>query len=304
MDGMSDFNYDFDDILKVHNTSTVLNYEVNETFSDNSDHLFIIIESWLYVLISMIGIFGNIVTCLVVFKKRRLQTPIYTFIGTLAVVDLVFASVFTIVHPITLNIGWIFGKFACSLVVFVDAFHQFYSVILITVAAWLSLCQEIHLKMAFIVNCIIAVCATLWSLFASVFSQLFTDDTGIQYCHVRFDVLRHLIILIIHTALPLMVIVTSCFVRRSHSSTVRLFILIMIINILLTSPALVILTFVRFSPPLYMVMSLVSHLTIAYKPLVYYVMDLNFKEESLSVIFRCFRRQQHREEYNIEFASV
>lgn len=296
-----DFNYDIEEVMEL----------LNETDSDNfdsfSDDLFLITGSLLRELTSLIGVVGNIITFFVLFRQRRLQTSVYSLIGTLAVVDFVYATVSAIAYPTTfLFKQWIFGVVACSILIFIDAFHQFYSVILITTAAWLSLCQVINLKVSFVTNFIVAFCSVLWALYTSMHTFLFITGSGQEFCIIRwpndhFERIHQLFMVFIHTTLPVLVIFTSCVLRKCKPSSLGLLMVTMIIYILLTCPFFVITTFFNLlSIKTHFFLSLLLQLTIAYKPFVYYAMDPMFKEDFILVTSRCFRRNQRREEYNMQ----
>lgn len=286
----------------------------NETMSVNHisfwDDLPVkIIRILLYEAISLIGIIGSVITCIIVFFRQRVKsTPEYTFIGTAAIGDILYGLVSFVICPTYIHYNsWIFGEIFCFIAYFIDEFHQLYSIIILVTATCWTLCNANNLKIAVAINLIVALCSTILSLFLTVFTWTYATYNDHQYCHAQwsndiFKKTHQLQQLLVNTALPILVILASCVIRNGNTSYVRLLMVIMTtIYVLLESPSTVMLIFFNHLPFGYwVVLGLLSQTKIVYKTGICYAMDRNFKEEFLDVVSRCFRKSRDHEGYQMQ----
>lgn len=300
------------------NLTLQLNESLNFHDSDNDDLAYKIIQTVLLEVIYLIGIFGSIITCLIVIRKRNSQISLNIFLGTLAIGDLLFCLENFIVCPTySLLIDTrIFGKDMCLIAYFIDEFHEYYSILIISTAICLYLCHDINLKMTFGLNIIVVLFSIIIPLFTIKYThQLLTTDDGHQYCIHEWpndtsEKALQLSKFFINIVLPFIIIVVSsvlrfCFkIGEGNASSSRLLLVVMIIHILLWNPLPVVSNFTQIDLFAYhFVLNLLSQLTIVYKPIVYYGMNHTFKKEFLNLISKCFKTNRPQR-YNVQHVNM
>lgn len=128
---------DMDNSSLVNSTlnSTNLNESLPEIHWDDPFHmplsLFIFIS--FYIIIFILGLFGNFLVCFVVARQRTMQTVTNFFITNLAIAD-IFLCLFCV--PLTPTYSflqrWIFGKFLCQFVAFLQCWCVYLSTLTLT----------------------------------------------------------------------------------------------------------------------------------------------------------------------------
>lgn len=77
----------------------------------------------LYLVIFVLGFFGNSVVCHVVFKKKMMRTITNLFIANLAISDILLCIFCVTLTPIyTINGEWTFGEILCHSTAFLQCF--------------------------------------------------------------------------------------------------------------------------------------------------------------------------------------
>ncbi|XP_071052915.1 prolactin-releasing peptide receptor-like [Onthophagus taurus] len=134
----------------------------------------------LYTSIFILGIFGNVLVCYVVFRNKAMQTVTNLFITNLAVSDILlcgFAIPFT---PLYTFLGkWIFGSIICHLVPFAQGTSVYISTLTLTSIAidrFFVIIYPFHPRMK-LSTCIIII-LNIW-----LFSILTTLPYGIYMKH-------------------------------------------------------------------------------------------------------------------------
>lgn len=249
------------------------------------------------VVLSIVGVIGNIFMCIVVFRRRNLQTSLNLFLGTLAFADLLYCLGGVIVNP-TFIFGdsWMYGEFACYASTFVDEFHELYGSIIASTAIILFLCRKISLKMAYVTIFIVGMCTAIMSFVSVKFTHLHNFDEQ-QVCLIdwpdhMFNAAHQILKLLVNVVLPVMMIVVSLVLRfilkiEVNASSSRLLTVTMVIYVLLWSPMTVVLTFFHHTY-FHTALIVLSHLAAVYKPIVYYKMDHILRAEFLDLFSKCF----------------
>lgn len=294
---------------------SVIDYEFDETSSTPYDSFWdhSSIKTFrilLHVAISLIGIIGSVITCIIVFfrQQRGKSTPVFTFIGTVAMGDILYGLVSSVVCPAYIIYGaWIFGEIFCFLAYFVDEFNQQYSIIVIAAGTCWTLCNANNLKFAIAINFIIAMSMMLLSLLSTLFSWSYVTHNDHHYCHAHphdgiSKKLQKLLQIFINFVLPILVIAANCVIKNGNTSSIRLLMVVMVaVYLLLESPSiLIIFAFNKLSYGNWVVFGLISQTKLVYKTVVCYVMDRSFREEFLEIISLCLRKRRDQEGYHLQ----
>lgn len=124
--------------MSIDNASWSVNATEAESFALPEDDLFQkpfvqFIFSILYVIIFLLGMFGNLVVCFVVARQRTMQTVTNFFILNLAAGDILLCCFCVTLTPTYTFLGkWIFGKFLCHLVAFLQCCCVYLSTLTLT----------------------------------------------------------------------------------------------------------------------------------------------------------------------------
>lgn len=93
----------------------------------------VFVLSLLYVIAFLLGMFGNFLVCFVVCRQRTMQTVTNFFITNLAVADVLLCLFCVTLTPTYTFVGkWMFGKFLCHLVAFLQCFCVYLSTLTLT----------------------------------------------------------------------------------------------------------------------------------------------------------------------------
>lgn len=262
-----------------------------------------LIEVFYAVAISIFGFIVNIIVCILVFKKGKTQTSLNVFLVTLAIYDMLFCLFYLIVSPTYyLFNAWIFGAYLCYGFIFVPEFNEYYTIIAICTSICLFSCRKVNLKLAYVTIIIISCCAVIM---AFVGNKYFLIDVHYS-CGDIFSLVYLQLKLLINIVLPLVVIILSIILRflfKSDSNpSSRLLLVLMGIYVLLYTPWAALRSFpmnAQLYIYFYKFCYFLSHLTVVYKPIVYYKMDKKLKNEFLKLISQCFKPKR-QEVYNMQ----
>lgn len=89
----------------------------------------------LYTVIFFLGIFGNVLVCYVVYSNKAMQTVTNLFITNLALSDILLCLVIPFTPLYTFMGKWIFGKYVCHLVPYVQGTSVYVSTLTLTAIA-------------------------------------------------------------------------------------------------------------------------------------------------------------------------
>lgn len=135
----------------------------------------------LYTTIFVLGIFGNVLVCYVVFRNKAMQTVTNLFITNLALSDILLCVLAVPFTPLYTFLGkWVFGKIICHLVSCAQGISVYISTLTLTSIAidrFFVIIYPFHPRMK-LSTCIIII-VSIW-----VFSSLVTLPYGI---YLRYD---------------------------------------------------------------------------------------------------------------------
>jgi len=257
------------------------------------------------------GIIGNTMVCVVLFRKRKMQTPLNVFLITLAIGDILFCIFYIVTLPMYhLYDSWILGETLCFVTIFVAELYEFYSIITISISMCLFLCQKVNLKKAYITISIIFLCTTLISLAKVSFTKLILfDEQKIcigEWSNHKFAMAYQLLKFLFHILLPIVTLIVFSvlsFILKFNKNPFasRLLMLIMIIYVLLSCPLILLHMFPYSENRVIDLFALFHHLsilTVVYKPILYYKMDKTMKNEFLELCLQYLKRNP-TEAYNL-----
>ena len=124
--------------MSLNNASLSVNSTVPESFALPEDDLFNkpfvqFIFSIFYIIIFILGMFGNFLVCFVVARQRTMQTVTNFFITNLALADILLCLFCITLTPTYTFLGrWIFGTFLCHLVAFLQCWCVYLSTLTLT----------------------------------------------------------------------------------------------------------------------------------------------------------------------------
>lgn len=137
----------------------------------------------LYTTIFVLGIFGNVIVCYVVFKNKAMQTVTNLFITNLALSDILLCVLAVPFTPLYTFLGkWVFGSFICHLVPYAQGTSVYISTLTLTSIAidrFFVIIYPFHPRMK-LSTCIIII------VFIWMFSILVTLPYGI-YMTIKHD---------------------------------------------------------------------------------------------------------------------
>lgn len=88
---------------------------------------------FLYLVIFVLGIFGNVLVCFVVFRNKAMQTVTNLFITNLALSDILLCILAVPFTPLyTFLRGWVFGTMLCHLVPYAQGCSVYISTLTLT----------------------------------------------------------------------------------------------------------------------------------------------------------------------------
>lgn len=126
--------------MSLNNASSILNSTSTTatSFAMPEDDLFNkplvqFIFSVFYIIIFLLGMFGNFLVCFVVARQRTMQTVTNFFITNLALADILLCLFCITLTPTYTFLGrWIFGTFLCHLVAFLQCWCVYLSTLTLT----------------------------------------------------------------------------------------------------------------------------------------------------------------------------
>ncbi|KAG5669954.1 hypothetical protein PVAND_000243 [Polypedilum vanderplanki] len=131
----TDYSTIIDDEMSLNMTQ---NATFPREFEEPIDDLFhkpltLVIFSILYIITFFVGLFGNFLVCYVVARQRTMQTVTNFFITNLAFADILLCLFCVPLTPTYTFLGrWIFGKFLCHLVAFLQCWCVYLSTLTLT----------------------------------------------------------------------------------------------------------------------------------------------------------------------------
>ncbi|KAG5882218.1 hypothetical protein JTB14_012468 [Gonioctena quinquepunctata] len=150
----------------------------NNTTSENiiNDNIVQVAFFMVYTTIFVLGIFGNVLVCYVVFRNKAMQTVTNLFITNLALSDILLCVLAVPFTPLYTFLGeWIFGKLICHLVSYAQGISVYISTLTLTSIAidrYFVIIYPFHPRMK-LSTCIIII-VIIW-----VFSVLVTLPYGV-----------------------------------------------------------------------------------------------------------------------------
>lgn len=130
----------------------------------------------LYVVIFILGVFGNVLVCYVVFRNKAMQTVTNLFITNLALSDILLCILAVPFTPLyTFLRGWVFGTVLCHLVPYAQGCSVYISTLTLTSIAidrFFVIIYPFHPRMR-ITTCILII-VSIW-----IFSLLVTLPYGL-----------------------------------------------------------------------------------------------------------------------------
>lgn len=175
------------EIINGFNNSTVLPDSLNQfpdrnvTTDDIIDNKIVqVMFFMLYTSIFVLGIFGNVLVCYVVFRNKAMQTVTNLFITNLALSDILLCVLAVPFTPLYTFLGrWVFGSVICHLVSYAQGSSVYISTLTLTSIAidrFFVIIYPFHPRMK-LSTCIIIIVA-IW-----MFSILVTLPYGIYMRH-------------------------------------------------------------------------------------------------------------------------
>lgn len=147
----------------------------------------------LYTSIFILGIFGNVLVCYVVFRNKAMQTVTNLFITNLALSDILLCVLAVPFTPLYTFIGtWVFGKIICHLVPFAQGTSVYISTLTLTSIAidrFFVIIYPFHPRMK-LSTCVIII-TSIWafSMFVTLpygiymrYNDSFNTSDNIIYC--------------------------------------------------------------------------------------------------------------------------
>lgn len=162
-------NVDQSFFLKESNVTDIIDNEIVQS-------LFFI----LYTTIFVLGIFGNVLVCYVVFRNKAMQTVTNLFITNLALSDILLCVLAVPFTPLYTFLGkWVFGSVICHLVPYAQGISVYISTLTLTSIAidrFFVIIYPFHPRMK-LSTCIIII-VNIW-----LFSILVTLPYGVNMTH-------------------------------------------------------------------------------------------------------------------------
>lgn len=296
MNSTSSYEYvsPYDDIFVYdqYDFDQVFNTTISEIENETPLELFSIIdvEALTWVVVAMFGFILNILACVVLFRKRKVDTVL---LGVLAVADVLFSLDMIILYTPFITYGhWMSEGSICKLAVIIVDFHEYFSILLLSVAFCLLLCREPQLKLTYVIIAVVAFCSLMMVLVKlySGWSAWGIHDVYFDGQEVVCDRKAHLVSpnkvlglkIMVNFALPVTVMIVGSISRRclwvssssTRSTSNRLVFMVLVIQILLWS----IRTVVAEGVFICFYCSTLATLILVYRPLLYIVMDHSIRK--------------------------
>lgn len=169
------------------NNSTATNEGWNQLSSNTTDDLIHnrLVQSiffMIYTTIFILGIFGNVLVCYVVFRSRAMQTVTNLFITNLALSDILLCVLAVPFTPLYTFLGeWVFGSVICHLVSYAQGASVYISTLTlmsIAIDRFFVIIYPFHPRMK--ISTCICIIIIIW-----VFSILVTLPYGVYMNYVK-----------------------------------------------------------------------------------------------------------------------
>ncbi|KAF2364595.1 G protein-coupled receptor rhodopsin-like [Trinorchestia longiramus] len=142
-----------------------------------------------YLLIFLLGIFGNCLVCYVVFKNKHMQTVTNYFIANLALADILLCVLAVPFTPLYFSMErWIFGKVLCKLVPVTQGTSVYVSTLTLTSIAvdrYFVIIHPFRPKLQLMVCYTIIISIWLFSISSTLPYAYYVNQElyeGVQYC--------------------------------------------------------------------------------------------------------------------------
>lgn len=285
------------------NYSLIDDFEFNTT-SNSSVGVSVLngIETSFSIIVFLVGITANTMVCCVV-GKRKMRTPFNIFLATLAIADILYCLFIVPAIPIyRIYDRWILGKAMCVVTFLVSDFYMFYTPIAISIILLLN--RKINLAVSYVAICGILFVATSFALPRVFVSELVMDENDNVFCvenfpNASFRLVYVKLRVVTNILIPFLTIIISFIVALVVKSNKdcpadRLRLVMMFIHILCWSPVIVLESMINVDPSqmyLFVLVNLISLLSVVYKPILCFFMDKNLSMEFLELVSCCKTRQ-------------
>ncbi|XP_060534678.1 prolactin-releasing peptide receptor-like [Cylas formicarius] len=136
----------------------------------------------IYTTIFVVGLFGNVLVCFVVFRNKAMQTVTNLFITNLALSDILLCVLAVPFTPLYTFLGkWVFGRVICHLVPYAQGASVYISTLTlmsIAIDRYFVIIYPFHPRMK-LSTCIVII-VIIW-----IFAILVTSPYGIYMKHVQ-----------------------------------------------------------------------------------------------------------------------
>lgn len=156
----------------------------NTTYNDDiiNDNAVQVAFFMIYTTIFVMGIFGNVLVCYVVFRNKAMQTVTNLFITNLALSDILLCVLAVPFTPLYTFLGkWVFGKIICHLVSYAQGISVYISTLTLTSIAidrYFVIIYPFHPRMK-LSTCILII-VIIW-----IFSMMVTLPLGVFMKHTN-----------------------------------------------------------------------------------------------------------------------
>lgn len=242
----------------------------------------------------VVGVPLNLMVCVIVLKQQS-RSPLSIIVTSLAIADLLVIfkfSVTTLTHE--LYDGWIFGSATCTFVIFFVCFCQsFEAIMLATAFAAFLLKPKISQRSVWRIVALVLIASFMLAIPKGL-NAVAIDYDDRQICAVDFDADNRFVVLsqLIKLLLPwaIFIILIGVFALQSISQTKlvqmkvnRLLLVLFAAFLLVATPFAVVKILidlrVNIQYSLLSTAQLLALMSLVYKPLVYILMEKEFKRE-------------------------
>lgn len=156
----------------------------NTTYNDDiiNDNAVQVAFFMIYTTIFVLGIFGNVLVCYVVFRNKAMQTVTNLFITNLALSDILLCVLAVPFTPLYTFLGkWVFGKIICHLVSYAQGISVYISTLTLTSIAidrYFVIIYPFHPRMKLSTCIFIIVIIWIFSMFVTLPLGVFMKHTN------------------------------------------------------------------------------------------------------------------------------
>lgn len=182
-------NYDIDNLTSI--------------YGPQRDPLYVVLPiTFIYLIIFVTGVIGNISTCIVIAKNRSMHTATNYYLFSLAVSDfmLLIAGVPQEVYSIWFKWPYVFGEFFCvtrGLMAETSANATVLTITSFTVERYMAICHPFlqhtmsKLSRAIRLICIVWIVSIFLAVPQALQFGVITDTNGINHCAVKRIIIDH-----------------------------------------------------------------------------------------------------------------